>query len=89
MQVGRDKEVDCALAELYVRGQATQRMVNEQHRAEVFSSIYARMNEVRKRNARCAATLMQASRSCSFLCLNMAARICWPALFEGFLCCVV
>ena len=38
--------MDCALAELYVRGQATQRMVNEQHRAEVFSSIYARMNEV-------------------------------------------
>ncbi len=45
-QVGRETEVDCALAELYVRGLATERLVKDQHQAEIFNSIYSRMNEV-------------------------------------------
>ncbi len=38
--------MDCALAELYVRGLATERLVKDQHQAEIFNSIYTRMNEV-------------------------------------------
>ncbi|CAL8467683.1 g7221 [Coccomyxa elongata] len=45
-EVGRETEVDCALAELYVRGLATERLVKDQHQAEIFNSIYTRMNEM-------------------------------------------
>ena len=45
-QVGRETEIDCALAELYVRGLAVERLVKDQHQAEIFNSIYTRMNEV-------------------------------------------
>ncbi len=46
LQVGREAEVDCALAELYVRGLATERLVKDQHQAEIFNTIYTRINEV-------------------------------------------
>ncbi|KAK9909935.1 hypothetical protein WJX75_009692 [Coccomyxa subellipsoidea] len=45
-EVGREAEVDCALAELYVRGLATERLVKDQHQAEIFSTIYSRINEM-------------------------------------------
>ena len=46
-QVGRETEVDCALAELYVRTMATDRLVKDTAQAEIFNSISPRMNEVR------------------------------------------
>ena len=46
-QVGRETEVDCALAELYVRTMATDRLVKDTAQAEIFNSIFSRMNEVR------------------------------------------
>ena len=45
-QVGRETEVDCALAELYVRTMATDRLVKDTAQAEIFNSIFSRMNEV-------------------------------------------
>ena len=47
VQVGRETEVDCALAELYVRTLATERLVKDTAHADIFNSIYTRMNEVR------------------------------------------
>jgi hypothetical protein len=44
--VGRETEIDCALAELYVRGLAVERLVKDQHQADMFNSIFTRMNEV-------------------------------------------
>ena len=46
MQVGRETEVDCALAELYVRSLATERLVKDTAHSEIFNSIFTRMNEV-------------------------------------------
>ncbi len=46
MQVGRETEVDCALAELYVRSMATERLVKDTAHSEIFNSIFTRMNEV-------------------------------------------
>ena len=46
-QVGRETEVDCALAELYVRTLATERLVKDTAHSDIFNSIYTRMNEVR------------------------------------------
>lgn len=59
-QVGREAEVDCALAELYVRGLATERLVKDQHQAEIFSTIYSRINEV------CMTLLKRSSMPCLF-----------------------
>ena len=39
--------MDCALAELYVRTMATDRLVKDTAQAEIFNSIFTRMNEVR------------------------------------------
>ena len=38
--------MDCALAELYVRTMATDRLVKDTAQAEIFNSIFTRMNEV-------------------------------------------
>ena len=38
--------MDCALAELYIRGLSVERLVKDQHQAEIFNSIYTRMSEV-------------------------------------------
>lgn len=38
--------MDCALAELYVRTLSTERLVKDTAQAEIFNSIYTRMNEV-------------------------------------------
>ncbi|CAK0764240.1 hypothetical protein CVIRNUC_003138 [Coccomyxa viridis] len=45
-EVGRETEVDCALAELYVRTMATDRLVKDTAQAEIFNSIFSRMNEM-------------------------------------------
>ena len=45
VQVGRETEVDCALAELYVRSLATERLVKDTAHSEIFNSIFTRMNE--------------------------------------------
>lgn len=45
-QVGRETEVDCALAELYVRSLATERLVKDTAHSEIFNSIFTRMTEV-------------------------------------------
>ena len=45
-QVNRDVKVDCALAELYTRNLATERLLQQQNQAEVFTKLYVRMNEV-------------------------------------------
>ena len=46
IQVGRETEVDCALAELYVRMLSTERLVKDTAHSDIFNSIYTRMNEV-------------------------------------------
>ena len=46
VQVGRETEVDCALAELYVRSLATERLVKDTAHSEIFNSIFTRMSEV-------------------------------------------
>ena len=45
-QVGRETEVDCALAELYVRTLSTEHLVKDTAHSDIFNSIYTRMNEV-------------------------------------------
>ncbi|KAK9819842.1 hypothetical protein WJX72_003138 [[Myrmecia] bisecta] len=45
-EVGRETQVDCALAELYLSGQATQKLLENAQAAEIFNSIYMRMNEM-------------------------------------------
>ena len=39
--------MDCALAELYIRNLATDRLVKDQHQAEILNSIFTRMTEAR------------------------------------------
>ena len=46
VQVNREARVDCALAELYTRSVATDRILQEQKHAEVLTKLYSRMNEV-------------------------------------------
>lgn len=46
VQVNREARVDCALAELYTRSVATDRILQEQKHAEVVTKLYSRMNEV-------------------------------------------
>ena len=38
--------MDCALAELYSKSLATERILQEQKHAEVLTKLYVRMNEV-------------------------------------------
>ena len=45
-QVGRETEVDCALAELYVRTLSTENLVRDTAHSDIFNSIYTRMSEV-------------------------------------------
>ena len=44
--MNREAKVDCALAELYTRSLATERMLEQQKQAEVITKLYVRMNEV-------------------------------------------
>lgn len=45
-QVVREMDVDCALAEMYVRGLATEELIKKQHESEIFNSLYTRLNEM-------------------------------------------
>lgn len=45
-QVVRETDVDCALAEMYVRGLATEQLIKKQHESEIFNSLYTRLNEM-------------------------------------------
>lgn len=46
VQIVREMDVDCALAEMYVRGLATEELIKKQHESEIFNSLYSRLNEV-------------------------------------------
>ena len=45
-QLGRETQVNCALAELYLRNHAMEDVVRKQNTAELFSNVYRRVNEV-------------------------------------------
>jgi hypothetical protein len=45
-EVVRDAQVDCALAELYQRGKATERAVDEARQNEVMHAVFSRLNEL-------------------------------------------
>lgn len=46
LQVNRETKTDCALAELYTKSTAVEQMLQEQKKADVFTKLYTRMNEV-------------------------------------------
>ena len=46
LQVNRETKTDCALAELYTKSTAVEQMLQEQKKADVFTKLYIRMNEV-------------------------------------------
>jgi len=45
-QVGRETQVDCALAELYLRNHATEDTVRKQNSMEMFTNVFHRINEL-------------------------------------------
>lgn len=45
-EVSRDRQVDCALAELYHRGKATERAVASARQAEAMHSVFGRLSEM-------------------------------------------
>ncbi|GMH36395.1 hypothetical protein BSKO_04263 [Bryopsis sp. KO-2023] len=45
-QVVREMDVDCALAEMYVRGLATEHLIKKQHESELFNTLYTRIDEM-------------------------------------------
>lgn len=45
--------MDCALAELYTKSLATERILQEQKHVEVLTKLYVRMNEVTETLRRC------------------------------------
>lgn len=45
-EVVRDAQVDCALAELYHRGRATEKAVDEARQAEAMQAVFNRLNEL-------------------------------------------
>ncbi len=47
VQVNREARIDCALAELYTKSMAAEKVLNEQKHADVLTKLYIRMNEVR------------------------------------------
>jgi hypothetical protein len=42
----RDTQVDCALAELYHRGKATEKALDAARQTEAMSALYSRLNEL-------------------------------------------
>lgn len=45
-QVGRETQVDCALAELYLRNHATEDSLRKQSSMDMFTNVFHRINEV-------------------------------------------
>ncbi len=45
-QVGRETQVDCALAELYLRNHATEDTLRKQNHMDMFTNVFHRINEV-------------------------------------------
>jgi hypothetical protein len=45
-QVGRETQVDCALAELYLRNHATEDNLRKQNSMDMFTNVFHRINEV-------------------------------------------
>jgi len=45
-QLGRETQVNCALAELYLRNHVMEDFMKKQNTAELFSNVYQRVNEV-------------------------------------------
>ncbi|KAL3133563.1 hypothetical protein ABBQ38_007411 [Trebouxia sp. C0009 RCD-2024] len=50
-EVNREARVDCALAELYTKSLATERILQEQKHVEVLTKLYVRMNEMEEQMA--------------------------------------
>ena len=46
VQVVRDTQIDCALAELYHQGKATSQLVNNARQAEAMQAVFTRLNEM-------------------------------------------
>eukprot|EP00803_Ostreobium_quekettii_P008453 evm.model.scf_673.1 EVM.evm.TU.scf_673.1 scf_673:29780-34114(+) len=45
-EVSREVNVDCAIAEIYVRGKVTEKIVRKQQEATMFNTIYSRLDEM-------------------------------------------
>ena len=49
--MNREAKLDCALAELYTKSLATERMLEDRKHADVLTKLYVRINEVCHTNA--------------------------------------